>query len=129
VSDHSFCPYYQQAVELIGRRWCGAIARALLGGPLRFSELERAIPEISARALAHRLRELEAAKIVTRQVEPAAPVRVSYELTERGRALEGVVTQLERWAHRWLAPRGHRHTRGRPGGESRRPRRLSRHGL
>ncbi len=109
--DPEFCPYFQQAVELIGRRFSGAITRSLLRGPLRFSELERAIPDISARALTQRLRELERAGIVARVVEPASPVRVSYELTEQGRALDDVVAELERWAHDWLAPAEHVHAR------------------
>jgi DNA-binding HxlR family transcriptional regulator len=99
-----FCPYFQDAVELIGRRWCGPIARSLLGGPLRFSELERALPGISARALTQRLRELEEAGVVARLVEPASPVRVTYELTPKGRALEQVVEAIESWAHDWLEP-------------------------
>jgi DNA-binding HxlR family transcriptional regulator len=100
--SRDFCPRFQHAVELVGRRWCGAIARALLDGPLRFSELERAIPEISARALTQRLRELESEGVVERQVETTSPVRVSYALTEKGRALEEVVTGLERWADDWV---------------------------
>jgi DNA-binding HxlR family transcriptional regulator len=107
--DGSFCPYFQQAVELIGRRYSGAITRSLMGGPLRFSELERAIPGISARALTVRLRELERAGIVDRDVEPASPVRVTYALTDKGRALDDVVAELERWAHDWLAPAEHVH--------------------
>jgi DNA-binding HxlR family transcriptional regulator len=99
-----FCPYFQDAVELIGRRWCGPIARSLLGGPLRFSELERTLPGISARALTQRLRELEEAGVLARLVEPASPVRVSYELTSKGRALEQVVEAIETWAHTWLEP-------------------------
>jgi DNA-binding HxlR family transcriptional regulator len=104
-----FCPYFQDAVELIGRRWCGAITRSLLGGPLRFSELERTLPGISARALTQRLRELEEADVVARVVEPASPVRVSYELTTKGRALDEAVTAIEGWAHTWLAPETHAH--------------------
>jgi DNA-binding HxlR family transcriptional regulator len=107
--DVEFCPYFQDAVELIGRRWCGAITRSLLGGPLRFSELERALPGISARALTQRLRELEDAGIVARVVEPASPVRVRYELTDKGRALDEAVEALESWAHDWLAPAAHSH--------------------
>lgn len=102
VTEKAFCPYFQQAVELVGRRWCGAIARALLDGPRRFSELERSIPDISARALTQRLRELEAEGILAREVEPTSPVRVTYALTAKGRDLEEVVTSLERWAHEWL---------------------------
>ena len=99
-----FCPYFQQAAELVGRRWCGAIVRALLDGPRRFSELERAVESVSARALAQRLRELEQAGIVERVVDPGPPVRVSYALTAKGRDLEPVVGRLEEWAHAWLAP-------------------------
>lgn len=104
-----FCPYFQEAAELVGRRWCGAIVRGLLGGPLRFSELERSVRSVSARALAQRLRELEQAGVVARRVAPGPPVRVSYELTAKGRELEPVVTELERWAHAWLAPAEHAH--------------------
>jgi DNA-binding HxlR family transcriptional regulator len=101
-----FCPYFQQAVELIGRRWTGAVLRALLPGTRRFSRLEQAVPEISARALALRLRELEGAGLVTRGIDPEGPVRVTYTLTKKGRALEGPLDRLEQWAHEWLAPRG-----------------------
>lgn len=103
---NEFCPYFQQAVELIGRRWTGAVLRALMEGTLRFSQVERAVPKISARALALRLRELEAAGLVRRGVDPGAPVRVTYALTRKGRALGGVIERLERWAHVWLAPHG-----------------------
>jgi DNA-binding HxlR family transcriptional regulator len=101
-----FCPYFQQAVELIGRRWTGAVLRALLLGTRRFSRLEQAVPEISARALALRLRELEAAGLVVRGVDPEGPVRVTYTLTKKGRALGGALGRLEQWAHVWLVPRG-----------------------
>jgi len=109
--DPEFCAYFQDAVELIGRRWCGPITRSLLGGPLRFSELERALPGITARALTQRLRELEEAEVVARIVEPASPVRVTYELTPKGRALDEVVEAIEGWAHDWLAPAEHAHPR------------------
>ena len=105
-TDGEFCPYFQQAAELIGRRWTGAVLRALLAGPLRFSQIERAVHKISARALAQRLRELEATGLVARRVDTGIPVRVSYRLTEKGKALEDVVARIERWAHDWLAPGG-----------------------
>ena len=105
-TDGEFCPYFQQAAELIGRRWTGAVLRALLAGPLRFSQIERAVRKISARALAERLRELEAAGLVARTVDTGIPVRVSYRLTEKGKALGDVVARIERWAHDWLAPQG-----------------------
>ena len=110
AAEQEFCPYFQQAVELVGRRWSGAITRALLPGPLRFSELERALPGVTGRALTGRLRELEAEGVLLREVEASSPVRVRYALTDKGRALEEVVEGVERWAHDWLAPDDHAHT-------------------
>jgi DNA-binding HxlR family transcriptional regulator len=106
LSEHAFSPAFQHAVELVGRRWCGAIARELMAGPRRFSELERAIPDISPRLLTQRLRELEEEEIVRRLVAPGPPVQVRYELTDKGLDLGAAVAELERWAERWLAPAG-----------------------
>jgi DNA-binding HxlR family transcriptional regulator len=100
----SFSPYFQKAIELIGRRWSGTILRALMGRPLRFSEIGARIPEISDRSLSLRLKELEAEQIVLRRVEATQPVSVTYELTGKGRALEAVIEEVERWAHEWVAP-------------------------
>ena len=97
-----FCPYFQEAIELIGRRWSGAITRALLDGPRRFSELTRSIPEITDRGLSQRLKELEIEGIVERTVAPTSPPRVSYGLTDKGIALQGVIDQVEHWAHDWI---------------------------
>ncbi|HEV3153271.1 MAG TPA: helix-turn-helix domain-containing protein [Candidatus Baltobacteraceae bacterium] len=96
------CPRYHRAVELIGRRWTGAIVRTLLGGPRRFNELLSAVPGISDRLLTERLRELERAKIVRREVYPESPVRVVYELTDSGRELGPALNELGRWAERWI---------------------------
>jgi DNA-binding HxlR family transcriptional regulator len=96
------CPYFHEAVELLGKRWTGAIVHALLGGPRRFSEISHAIPQISDRLLSIRLRELEACGIVARDVHEEAPVRVEYELTPKGRALEPAVTAIRSWAREWL---------------------------
>ena len=101
----NFCPYFQEAIELIGRRWSGAITRALLDGPRRFSELTRSIPEITDRGLSQRLKELEAEGIVQRTVQPTSPPQVTYGLTEKGAALQDVIDQVERWAHDWVMDR------------------------
>ena len=100
----SFCPRYHHAVELVGRRWTGALIRALLQGRARYHELRDAIPDISDRMLSERLRELEAEGVIARAVVPETPVRVEYELTEKGRALEPVVRALAKWAERWVEP-------------------------
>ncbi|MCS7001879.1 MAG: helix-turn-helix transcriptional regulator, partial [Dehalococcoidia bacterium] len=89
--------------ELIGRRWTGVILRAmLLGGVDRFSALVDSTPGLSDRMLAERLRELEHEGIVRRVVIPETPVRIHYELTEKGRALGAVIDALSAWAERWL---------------------------
>ena len=97
------CPYYHEAVELIGRRWTGAIVAVLMdGGPLRFSEISHAVPELSDRLLSERMKELEARGVVSRHVDPGPPVKVLYELTAMGRSLEPALQELKSWARRWL---------------------------
>ncbi len=99
------CPLYHEAVELVGRRWTGAILRVLMDGPLRFSEIAQAIPELSDRLLSERMKELEARGIVERRVISGPPLRVEYALSRMGRELEPALSELQRWAKRWLAQR------------------------
>jgi DNA-binding HxlR family transcriptional regulator len=100
--EQPFCPRFHHAIELIGRRWTGAILRALFSGTTRFSDIAHAVPGLSDRLLAERLRELEAEGIVTRTVIPAMPVRVEYHLTEKGRALDEVFCAIAGWADAWI---------------------------
>ncbi|HVG75350.1 MAG TPA: helix-turn-helix domain-containing protein [Thermoleophilaceae bacterium] len=98
------CPRLHEAVELVGKRWSGAIIAVLLeGGAMRFSEIGQAIPQLSDRLLSERMKELEARGIVERHVHPDSPVRVEYQLTEMGRALAPTLAELKGWADRWLA--------------------------
>jgi DNA-binding HxlR family transcriptional regulator len=99
------CPLYHEAVELIGRRWTGAILRVLMGGPLRFSEIAQAVPELSDRLLSERMKELEARGIVERTVISGPPLRVEYELSRMGKELEPALCELQDWANRWLRRR------------------------
>ena len=103
ASDPGLCPRFHQAVELIGRRWTGAIIQVLMPGARRFNELLAAIPGISDRLLTERLRELESQGIVGREVQSGSPVRVTYRLTERGSDLNEALASLGRWAERWMA--------------------------
>jgi len=96
------CAKFHRAVELIGGRWTGAVIQLLFHGRMRFAELRTAIPEISDRMLSERLRELEAEGIISRLVVPETPVRVEYELTEKGRALEHALAAVGKWAERWV---------------------------
>ena len=95
------CQHFQLAAELIAKRWTPHIVRSLLAGATRFSDLAAAIPNISDRLLSDRLKELEAAGIVTRKVTPSMPVRIDYGLTDRGQDLAGVMDELGSWAERW----------------------------
>jgi DNA-binding HxlR family transcriptional regulator len=96
------CPYYHEAIELVGRRWTGAILRVLMDGPMRFSEVGQAVPELSDRLLSARMKELEARGVVERTVHPGPPVRVEYSLSKMGRDLGPTLIQLQEWAQRWL---------------------------
>lgn len=100
----SLCPVFHRAIELVGRRWTGAIIFVLLKGRTRFAGLRAAIPEITDRMLSERLRELEQEGVVERCVVPDTPVRVEYALTEKGRALATAVDALGAWAHEWMSP-------------------------
>ena len=104
VTPRACCPFYHEAVELIGRRWTGAIVAVLLDhGPLRFSEIAQAVPELSDRLLSERMKELEARGLVARHVVPGPPVRVTYELTAMGHELQPALDELRSWARQWLA--------------------------
>lgn len=95
------CPHFHAAIELIGKRWTGAIVSALTEGPLRFAELARAVPGLSDRLLSQRLRELEEEGLVERDVQAGTPVRVTYSLTEKGAELRPAMQELKAWATRW----------------------------
>src|ERR671933_2825945 len=91
------CSKYHSAVELIGKRWTGAILFVLMDGPLRFSEVKLLVPDLSDRLLSERLKELEAEGLVERHVIDDTPVRVEYALTDKGRALEPALRALKGW--------------------------------
>jgi DNA-binding HxlR family transcriptional regulator len=101
--DLTLCSRFHKAIELIGRRWTGAIVYLLLRQRCRFGTLRSAIPEITDRMLSERLQELEQEGIVERTVIPEIPVRVEYALTKKGRALASAIEATAAWAERWVA--------------------------
>lgn len=100
----ALCPRFHKAIELIGGRWTGALVRLLMGGRARFAELRDAIPEISDRMLSERLRILEVEGIISRHVLPDPPIRVEYELTQKGKELQKSLEAIGVWAERWIEP-------------------------
>ncbi|WP_204046468.1 winged helix-turn-helix transcriptional regulator [Acrocarpospora phusangensis] len=105
MPESDFCPRYQEAVEMVGRRWAGVILRELLRGTTRFRQIGDAIPGITDKLLSERLKRFESEGIVERSVIPTTPVTIEYRLTEKGRALEAAVRELSAWAETWLPAR------------------------
>ncbi len=100
MKELTLCPRLSKAMELIGKRWTGLIVYQLLDGPKRFNAIEQSLP-ISGRLLSERLKELEKEDIVIRTVFSEVPVRVEYCLTDKGRALEAAIREIEQWSQSW----------------------------
>ena len=90
------CPVDAAVKILSGKRklW---ILFLLMEGTKRFSELKREIPEITQRMLTAHLRELEEDKIIVRKVYPVVPPKVEYSLSEIGKTLKSVLSDLQSW--------------------------------
>jgi DNA-binding HxlR family transcriptional regulator len=93
----SQCRAFQQAIDVLSRPWTALILNVLQTGPLRFSELAEQAQGPGDKVLSARLKDLEARGLILRHVEPGPPVRVSYELTDKGRAFGHVAHAIERW--------------------------------
>lgn len=96
------CPRYEHAIQLLGKRWTGLLLNVLMERPRRFCELTALVEGLSDRVLSDRLRELEAEGVVKRVVYPQIPVRVEYQLTEKGQALKPVIDAIHVWAQEWI---------------------------
>ncbi|MEV1331922.1 helix-turn-helix domain-containing protein [Micromonospora costi] len=97
--DDTGCRVFQDALELVGRRWTGAIMLAGTRGARRFGEYRAAVAGISDRLLAQRLKELEADGLIQRTVIPSSPVQIRYEPTPDGRELMTLLQPLIDWSH------------------------------
>jgi DNA-binding HxlR family transcriptional regulator len=87
-------------LEVLAKRWTLQLLFLLLQRPARFNELERAVPGLSNRVMADRLRELQDAGLVARQVDPGPPIRSNYALTADGETLRPILELLRLWADR-----------------------------
>lgn len=94
-----FCPL-SMASEIVCTRWTPLILREFLHGTTRFNDLRRGVPKMSPALLSKRLKELEAAGIITS--ETRADGNPEYRLTEMGRELEPALMALGGWGHRWI---------------------------
>ena len=101
MEKYHMCPKFESAFELLGKRWTGLIIHTLLNGQKRFTDIAVAVPNLSARMLTERFRELEAQGIVIRHVYPETPVRIEYDLTEKGRELQKAMVEIQNWAEKW----------------------------
>ncbi|MES2642114.1 MAG: helix-turn-helix domain-containing protein [Myxococcota bacterium] len=105
ASDSARCEAFRAAMDVLGKPWNGLLLKALMGGELRFSVLAEHMAPIGDRMLSCRLKELEAAGLVSREVDPGPPVRVSYALTAVGRGMEDVTRAVEAWGAQILTVR------------------------
>lgn len=101
MADQQLCPKFEAAFELLGKRWTGLIIQVLLSGPKRFKDISDVIAGMSDRMLSERFKELEAAGIIVRHVYPETPVRIEYELTEKGKGLQPAMDAVQNWAEKW----------------------------
>jgi DNA-binding HxlR family transcriptional regulator len=102
MGKHELCPRYEVAFELLGKKWTGLIIRSLSNGSKRFSDISEMIPSLSAKVLTERFKELEKEGVIVRNVYPEIPVRIEYELTEKGKCLEPALDEIQKWAEKWV---------------------------
>jgi DNA-binding HxlR family transcriptional regulator len=95
-----------RALDVIGERWALLVVRELILGPKRFTDLRGGLPNVGPDVLSQRLRELEAAGILSRRTLARPAASRVYELTERGRALEPVLLALGEWGSAAPVPPG-----------------------
>ena len=96
------CGRYHAAADLLCKRWSVSVVAVLIDHrEVRFNQLRDAVPGITPKLLAERLRELEAAGIIERRVTASVPVLVEYRMTAKGRALQDLVLALQAWADAW----------------------------
>ncbi|MCG1009422.1 helix-turn-helix transcriptional regulator [Salinicoccus sp. ID82-1] len=95
------CPKFEKAVTMLSQRWTALVIYQMLEAPQRFGEIQAAIG-ISGKVLSDRLKDMEQEGLIKRDVYPETPVVIEYSLTERGRSLEPVLRDIEKWAEEWV---------------------------
>ena len=100
TNDH--CPV-EATLEIIGGKYKSLILWHLAGGILRFNELQKQLPSATPKMLTQQLRELEAQKLIHREVFPVIPPRVEYSLTELGKSLMPILVAMRDWGSEYLS--------------------------
>lgn len=90
------CPI-ERGMRVLGGKWKGSILWHLRDGPMRFNALSRELGGASKKMINERLKELEEARLVHREVVSTKPVAVTYELTDFGRSALGILQSLAGW--------------------------------
>ncbi|MEM8638175.1 MAG: helix-turn-helix domain-containing protein [Cyanobacteria bacterium P01_G01_bin.54] len=88
------CPI-ERGMRIIGGKWKGSILWHLKDGPVRFNDLARQLGGASKKMVTQRLKEMEAAGLIQREVLSTRPIAVTYEITEFGRTALGVLEQMK----------------------------------
>ncbi|CAM3482304.1 MULTISPECIES: winged helix-turn-helix transcriptional regulator [Saccharibacillus] len=101
MKNSTLCPRFERGMQILSQRWNGLIIYRLLSGPQRFCNIQSAFP-VSGRLLSERLKDLEKEGIVLRHVYPETPVRIEYELTDKGRALQSTIQCIQGWSDEWI---------------------------
>lgn len=101
MKETAICPRFEKAISLLSQKWTALVIYQLLSGTQRFSEIQSAIG-ISGKVLSDRLKELEEKGIVKREVIPETPVIIEYSLTEKGRSMEPIIRNIEKWSQEWI---------------------------
>jgi DNA-binding HxlR family transcriptional regulator len=93
-----------KSLDIVGDRWALLIVRELLiREPCRYTDLRHGLPGIATNLLADRLKELDAAGVLSREEAPPPIATTLYRLTPRGRALDPAIRELGRWGAPLLA--------------------------
>src|SRR5689334_929333 len=95
-----FCPV-AKSLDIVGDRWTLLIIREMMIGITHFNDLERGLPGISRPLLAQRLRQLQKAGVIEKQLNGASRKSTAYQLTQAGRELENVIGALMVWGEAW----------------------------
>ena len=101
MSDTNHCPV-SATLELIGGKYKALILWHLAENKLRFSQLNKLIPNATPKMLTQQLREMESQSLIHREVYPVVPPKVEYSLTDLGKSLMPVLIAMRDWGAEYL---------------------------